>query len=36
VELSGAQTNIEDAKLQELQYQLDKLESHKLIGTKLF
>jgi outer membrane protein len=40
VELLGAQTNVEDAKLQQvqLQYQLqlDKLESHKLIGTKLF
>lgn len=40
VELLTAQTNVEDAKLQlvQLQYQtqLDKLESHKVVGTKLF
>jgi outer membrane protein len=38
VEILGAQTNVEEAKLQQvqLQLQLDKLESHKLIGTKLF
>ncbi|MGN6419050.1 MAG: TolC family protein [Pseudobacter sp.] len=40
VELLSAQTNVEDAKLQlvQLQYQtqLDKLESHKVVGTKLF
>lgn len=40
VELLTAQTNVEDAKLQlvQLQYQvqLDKLESHKVVGTRLF
>jgi len=40
VELLGAQTNVEDATLQQvqLQYQmtLDKLESYKIAGTKIF
>ncbi len=40
VELLSTQTNVEDAKLQlvQLQYQsqLDKLESHKVVGTRLF
>jgi outer membrane protein len=40
VELLDAQTNVENAKLQlvQLQYQvqLDKLESHKVIGSKIF
>jgi outer membrane protein TolC len=40
VELLTSQTNVEDAKLQlvQLQYQtqLDKLESHKVVGTRLF
>lgn len=40
VELLDAQTNVENAKLQlvQLQYQsqLDKLESHKVVGSKIF
>ena len=40
VELLGAQTNVEDATLQQvqLQYQmtLDKLESYKIAGTKIY
>jgi outer membrane protein len=40
VELLDAQTNVENANLQlvQLQYQvqLDKLESHKVVGTKIF
>lgn len=40
VELLDAQTNVENANLQlvQLQYQaqLDKLESHKVVGSKIF
>lgn len=40
VELLSAQTNVEDAKLQlvqlQFQLQLDKLESHKVVGTRIF